>query len=313
MRINLENYELFMIDYLEDNLNDETLKEFKLFLETNKSIAEELELIKGFDCSEMSESRDTENIDFSFLKKQESITVSDDQLIALMEGDLEPVEQEELERIMEIYPEVKIAYNQFLMTKLPLENIVFENKESLKRRPATKYFKLDYMWVSAAATLLLIGLLGYLVKQKPKEQRLAYTPNKVLEAKQSKLEPTFKIEPKATVLLTKLKSESSIDRNLIEVNTIESRTIELTENSELSMNEPQMQLAELHIMKEKPLMAKDEKPFLKPGEYLVQRIREDLLVNVGLSFHQEVNSETQVRRYGLISKYFAYERIEKTN
>jgi hypothetical protein len=49
------------------------------------------------------------------------------------------------------------------------------------------------------------------------------------------------------------------------------------------------------------------------GVWLKKGVKEIINGNVGFSFHDEVDKQNQVKRYGFISKYFAYERIIQTN
>ncbi|MCG9881420.1 MAG: hypothetical protein MH472_12545, partial [Bacteroidia bacterium] len=86
MRINLENYEQYMIDYLESALSPETLVEFEKFLQLHNEIRQELELIKGVDNTVAIDSVVEPNLDFSYLKKSADARLNEEQLIAYMEG-----------------------------------------------------------------------------------------------------------------------------------------------------------------------------------------------------------------------------------
>ncbi|MCG9881395.1 MAG: hypothetical protein MH472_12420, partial [Bacteroidia bacterium] len=240
--------------------------------------------------------------------------LNEEQLIAYMEGDLTIEEIELVDRTMVLYPENKVVLNEFLQTKLSAENFVFDNKEKLKK-PIAKRIPLYLNITSVAATLLMIGLLGYLIKQKPKSQSQAHIEPVLVQPELKNVTNIKPIIPNKE--LPNLKSQpakiEAINRESVLLVALESRPVNLMTkfNSELEL--PEIQLPIPQQSSYKLSIVKSEKPFLKPGDFVVQKFKDELLSQVGVSFHQETNEETQVRRYGLISKYFAYERIEKTN
>lgn len=95
----------------------------------------------------------------SILKQPTSIAITDDQLIASVEGLLTQEEQALLDKQLAAHPEAQKTQKAYLATKLIADtSIVYPNKQELKRKEK-KVIPLYYYAVSVAASvILLIGL-----------------------------------------------------------------------------------------------------------------------------------------------------------
>ena len=161
MEINRNNYELYMIDYLDAKLSVEHQAELILFLAENPDLQAEFDLLQNTIIAD-----EVHSIPFEFkqeLKKQELIQVSlyDELLVAKLEGDLSIDELIKLDAEIHNYPELKQSFEQFQKIKLTAEEtIVFIHKSSLRKREQIFDLSTKVRMVSsiAAAFLLILAL-----------------------------------------------------------------------------------------------------------------------------------------------------------
>lgn len=162
MRIDIHNYEAFVLDFLEGNLEGQQAEEMKAFLLMHPDIAEDLE---GLDDVVLeAESRTLLQDDFvSQLKKTEVKAVAainednyEDVLIAELEHDLDSNQEQDLKEFVLLNPQLKLE--QVLIQSLKLvadSSIVFNNKSSLKKKNRA----VVALWTitSSVAAVLLIS------------------------------------------------------------------------------------------------------------------------------------------------------------
>ena len=163
--MNRNNYEMYMIDYLDGKLSAMEVADLLLFIEQNPDIKKEFELLKS---SESSFEIEVETIHKASLKKPvyESIKNNfQEKLIANLEGDLTPEEKIKFDKELIVYPELKRDIELFNKTKFaPDTNIVFENKQALKKSiPLFDSYK-HYLW-RAAAVLAIFGSILFLMSE----------------------------------------------------------------------------------------------------------------------------------------------------
>ncbi len=164
--INISNYELFVIDYLDGNLNANELASFILFLEENPDIKNEVYDIKGISLKD-------ENIVYtekSKLKKNPIIAVNgineanyEDYFIASFENDLTSAQKKKLFNFVNKNSQLVAEYELSKKIKLvPDDSIKYYNKSSLKHEKRISPF----WYSSAAAILLLLSSLWFFNYQK---------------------------------------------------------------------------------------------------------------------------------------------------
>lgn len=136
MKINRNNYESFLIDYLDGRLMPDEVAEVKTFLLNNPDIAAEFENLSLTTLTpDPVEFNDKE----SLKKKIHELipapyTDMDEFLVARLEGDLSPSDFDLSEKIIKISKTVESEYHLLLQSRLsPDKNIVFKQKSSLKR------------------------------------------------------------------------------------------------------------------------------------------------------------------------------------
>lgn len=155
-RISIENYEAFLLDYMEGNLSTEDLVALQLFATQHPHLnidLNELELVE----------LDSEPV--SFEGKNDLKKISDEQFVAYIENQLNEEERNAVEEIC--------SANSALATDLKLykatittvdETIVFENKNSLKKQETKVFWLYSREVLAAAASLVLLFGLWFIFR-----------------------------------------------------------------------------------------------------------------------------------------------------
>ncbi len=157
LMINIENYEVFYLDYLEGNLSEEETRAFLLFLEENPHLKAEEELTSFV----LEENQNLDSIFIADLKvfdKTASITAENHEnfMIASVENILSATKQIELKDFISKDDNYASEFALYQQTKLEADtNIVYSEKSKLRRGIIVPmYVKL----VSIAAVLAIIFL-----------------------------------------------------------------------------------------------------------------------------------------------------------
>ncbi|MES2512785.1 MAG: hypothetical protein V4580_01520 [Bacteroidota bacterium] len=155
-KIDLHNYEAYLLDFSEGNLSDEGQMELELFLIQHPELEINLDELSFTPLED-------ETITFSDktpLKRSPLDLVSESQFIAYVENQLTAKERLELEKSCVTNPSLLkdlALYNSTIATADT--SVVFENKESLKRRPKVIWFNFSTtQYAAAACVVFLIGL-----------------------------------------------------------------------------------------------------------------------------------------------------------
>jgi len=142
MKINIDNYEAFFLDYFEGNLSPEEIDEMLAFIEQHPEIKGAFE---GFENISLSpdpairfSSKDTLKKNTSSPSGSVSIENIEEVLIAEIEGLLSPEEQQQLERFLHDHPQYNRDRALFALTRLEQDaSVSFENKDSLQHKAIT--------------------------------------------------------------------------------------------------------------------------------------------------------------------------------
>ena len=151
MNISRSNYEIFFLDYLDGNLPPSRADEFLDFLNENPDLAEELKDLPAVGLKP--------DVAIGFDKKNELIknpssTDFDYRTVAYLEGDLTLPEQKQFLKEVDGSPEKRKSFDLMNRLRLPADKqILFPDKQSLKRKNTTRLF---YIWTSRVAALLLL-------------------------------------------------------------------------------------------------------------------------------------------------------------
>ncbi len=157
--ISKNNYEAYLLDYMEKNLSPELTAELMLFFENNPEYREDLE---DFEIHQLVPIQ-REIIDKNELKKSVSrITLNnyEDYIVAEIEGLNSMEESKLLDAFLEEHSDLRKDLIAFNKTKLEAPSIIFKEKKELCKKE-TKIIPL-YWWSSVAAAMIagVIWLMG---------------------------------------------------------------------------------------------------------------------------------------------------------
>lgn len=159
MMITSENYEIFVLDYLEGKLGHELNHAFGIFLDENPEIMEEIE---SFEMIKLVAS-DVEYPDKGFLKRETSdllkeIPEFERSCIAHLERDQSDKESIEFRDEVFSDPEKQKVYGEFGKTILKAEHVYFDSKNALKQPVPERRTRRLLIWYAAASVILLFLL-----------------------------------------------------------------------------------------------------------------------------------------------------------
>jgi hypothetical protein len=181
IEINSCNYEKYVVDFLEGNLDSSEKEAFSLFLKSNPEIREELDFFDDEKLIPEPVLFDNKGI----LKKESIITKSamsnfDELCIAKMEGDLSEKEISLFDELINSDKSKQTEFERFQKTIIkPDDTIVFREKEKLKKR-RVGIWRSSYSVISIAASILIIiGLFTLLPKPKEETKQLADGSNTI--------------------------------------------------------------------------------------------------------------------------------------
>jgi len=253
MKIDKTNYELFFIDYFDGNLSDADIAMLFDFLEQNADLKIEFSKYEEINISDNSTvSFDVKN-ELKQIDKNSKFSVDlfDAFAVGFIENEL--TENQKIEFIAEVEKNenFKSELNLYKSTIIEADNeIVFENKKSLKHSTINIYYKPIQYSIAVAACLLLFYSLFQINDKNEKIQ--AYVPrekSEVLVAENFvESEPIFKndIVQKSQNVLVKqnIVKGKSVEKN---INFQE----QVLEENLVSVIEPKIEVIEpINIVKE---------------------------------------------------------------
>lgn len=158
--INRNNYEEYLLMYIDGELSPAEAKAVEAFLQANPDLKDELELLQ------QTVLQPEESITFSgkdlLYRKEEGIHLNNYQeyFLLYVDEELNTSEKESVETFVLKNPELQDEFTLLKQTVLPKETIIFINKEVLyrkeeKRRPVV----ISIRWASLAAAIM-IGIVA---------------------------------------------------------------------------------------------------------------------------------------------------------
>lgn len=155
-KIDIHNYEAYLLDYSEGNLTGDLQVELELFLIQHPELEINLDELSLLSLEDEVTTFSNKNA----LKKTDSDLVSETQFIAYIEKQLPEDERLALEKSCATNPTLSKELALFASTlSTPDTSIVFENKQSLKRKPKVIWFNFSAtQYAAAACVAFLIGL-----------------------------------------------------------------------------------------------------------------------------------------------------------
>ncbi len=188
MRIDINNYEEVIVDFLDGKLDNNAIAELFLFLDQNPKIKAEFNLLNE---NQLVIEAEPISFDFSSLIKKEKLNVADyaEKLIALLENDINLEETKKLEAEMKAYPELAAEFELFKKTKLVAEtNIIFANKASLTKNKAFAIIPLFTRFSAIAAVFIAIIITVYFFNNDNNKTEFANNlENSIAKSKQDSI------------------------------------------------------------------------------------------------------------------------------
>jgi hypothetical protein len=155
-KINIENYEAFLLDYIEGTLSTEDLVSLQIFAAQHPHL--------NIDLNDM-ELVELNAATIAYEGKNELKKISDEQFVAYIENELNAEEKQNLETLCNLNPTLAAELKLYRKTLLSAdETIVFENKASLKKQEAKVLWLFSREVLAAAASLVLLLGLWFVFK-----------------------------------------------------------------------------------------------------------------------------------------------------
>ncbi len=155
-KINIENYEAFLLDYMEGNLSTAGLVALQMFAAQHPHLnidLNDLELVE----------LNSESV--SFNGKDNLKKVSDEQFVAYVENELNAKEKQNIDQLCStnetLSNELKLYKKSFVIAD---EKIVFENKAELKKQETKVLWFYSREILAVAASLVLIFSLWFMFR-----------------------------------------------------------------------------------------------------------------------------------------------------
>lgn len=170
-----KNYEIWLIDYLDGNLDEAQVNLLSAFLDENPDIKEEFDEIARCSIKPVNDSFNLKSI----LKKSPS-EIGEPQFeylcIAAAENDLSDTQAEELEEIIAGSRQRRKTYDLFQKLKLAAPEVEYRNKFKLRKLTAAqKIIRYSVIGLSAAAAVTLLITIFNFQENEIRENNSAFT------------------------------------------------------------------------------------------------------------------------------------------
>ena len=181
MNINRSNYEIWLVDWLDGNLNAHEVEQLELFLGENPDLKKEFEDLSTIKLKPSKKSFPGK----SLLKKTTSeLTGSQFEYlcIASLENDISASQEAELRDIIEQDSEKKKTFELIQRTKLSPEVVIYLHRNQLIKRSLTqRVIRLSVIGLSAAAAVAFIVMTYFIIPRnhdlKSKDRVLSVSSN----------------------------------------------------------------------------------------------------------------------------------------
>ena len=213
-KIGRHNYEEFFLDYLDGTLNPEQMIELEIFLIQNPDLKMELE---EMDCPMLTQ--ENISIELDSLKEIPFRNSFDDFCIARLEGDLSVDNEIAFDLFLEKNELLKKESDIYQKTILiPDEQIVFENKEGLKKDKTKITFWLYFSGIGAVASVLLLFSLWSVFYQyedvNSDLESISQVQLETIKIEKSALEKNIFIDTDSDFIATKIKEIKNLEEGL---------------------------------------------------------------------------------------------------
>ena len=156
--INIDNYEAFLLDYMEGNLSTEDTVALQMFAAQHPHLnidLNDLELVE----------LNAEEVSFNAKENLKKPLLSDKQFVAYVENDLNAEEKQNIDQLCStnesLAIELKLYKKSFVTADV---KIIFENKNQLKKQETKVLWFYSREVLAAAASLVLIFSLWFMFR-----------------------------------------------------------------------------------------------------------------------------------------------------
>ncbi len=228
MSINLNNYEVYLIDYLDGNLSVEVEKELMLFLEKHPEIKSEFENFEEVTISH-------ENFVFDdkdSLKRKKIIATEninennyEEFFVAYYEKDLSENSNAEVLNFVEKNPELEKEFQLHKSLILEVENIEFQDKDKLKKRRTIAVWQYQAL-ATAASIAILLSFFFFLNNNKPIQKpvyQIGFVDSKNIELSND-LNTSIIEKQVETKVIPQAVLETSFEKEILSNNTNKNST-----------------------------------------------------------------------------------------
>ena len=174
MEIDRSNYEIWLIDWLDGNLNEIQIEQLQLFLCKNPDLKDEFDELATFRLHPSVKSFPGK---VHMIKSISDLTTSQVEYlsVAYLENDLTPEQQAELKESIATIPEKMLSFELIQKSKLIPPVIPYKHKSRLFRRTiAQKAIRISLIGLSAAA-IILLAVVTYFSKPKTTQVKFEKT------------------------------------------------------------------------------------------------------------------------------------------
>ncbi|MCX6320911.1 MAG: hypothetical protein NTX93_03790 [Bacteroidia bacterium] len=182
MKIDRSNYEIWLIDWLDDNLSDLQVEQLKFFLSENPELKEEFDELTSLSLKPSDKTFQHKD----HLKKSTSdLSVSQFEYlcVAYLENDLSAGQQTELNEIIDQDPEKKRTFELIQKMRLAPAGISYKHKSQLiKRTPAQRVIRLSAIVLSAAAVIAILIMTYFVIPRNLPDETNTTTQNIVIDS-----------------------------------------------------------------------------------------------------------------------------------
>jgi hypothetical protein len=157
-KINIENYEAYLLDHLEGTISMEDLLELQVFATQNPHLNIDLNDLELVELS-------TDEINFENKESLKRVGISDEKFVAYIENELSREEKQNIDALCakdeKLAKDLRIFKHTLLITDT---NIVFEDKNKLKKQETKVLWLFSREVLSMAASLILIMGLWFMFR-----------------------------------------------------------------------------------------------------------------------------------------------------
>ena len=202
--INLENYEIYIIDYLDGNLTSLEVDNLLAFLDLHPSIKDDFYAISQSTLSRL-KSLDSypekEKLKKNYQGEINKNNISEF-LVSKLENNLNPLQEKDLDNYFLFFPEVKNELEIFKKTKLIADlSLKFPLKDSLYRKEISMYYYYNRIAI-AAIIILAIGFAFKFYDNENKNSNSTEIALAKYHNTSKEIKPSIEVESKVKILST---------------------------------------------------------------------------------------------------------------